>query len=72
VLRLDANAVKEKRVMLGQTQDKFCSVTGMSKAFLSRIETGKANNVTIGTINALALGLGISPSELLTEGEKEE
>lgn len=44
--------------------NKFAMMVGLSKSFVIQIEHGR-RNVSLDTIERIAHGLGISPSELL-------
>ena len=42
------------------TQDKLAELSGLSRQTVNAIETGNAENVTTGTLEAIAKALGVS------------
>ena len=58
-----ANPVKVWREYRGLTQDALATQSGISKAYLCQIETGKRKG-TIKTLRAIATALGITVDDL--------
>jgi len=58
--------MKRARLSKGMTLKDLSDVTGLSQAFLSEVETGKANP-TLDSLRRIAKGLGVSLFDLLTE-----
>jgi SOS-response transcriptional repressor LexA len=57
--------VRRRRAQLGLTQDQLAPRAGISKPYLSNIETGKAKNPpSDGVLKALEQALGFEPGEL--------
>jgi len=57
--------IRQRREALGLTQEKLAATVGISKPYLSNIETGKAKNPpTDGILRSLEAALGISGGEL--------
>ena len=59
--------VKEIREKKNMTQEELEARSGISRQTISAIETGKAGNVTVATLRALANGLETSISDLFFE-----
>lgn len=57
-------AVRARRRSLGLTLEAVGRRTGLSKSFLSQVESGRTNP-TLGTLTRLALALGATPAALL-------
>lgn len=49
--------VKERREELRMSQKELAQKSGVSRQMISMIETGKAENVTLGTMKAIATAL---------------
>jgi transcriptional regulator with XRE-family HTH domain len=56
--------VRELRKAKGLSQEAFASLCGLDRTYISGIERG-VRNVSIINIEALAVGLGVSLSELM-------
>ena len=63
-------ALRRMRLAVGLTQEQLGLESGVQRNFISLIETGQ-NQPTITTIFKLAEALGIKPSALVIEAEKE-
>ncbi len=63
-------ALRRLRLAAGITQEQLGLESGVQRNFVSLIETGQ-NQPTITTIFKLARALGIKPSELVEEAERE-
>jgi putative transcriptional regulator len=59
--------VKEIREQKNMTQEELEARSGISRQTISAIENGKANNVTVATLRALANGLETSIGDLFFE-----
>ncbi len=59
-----AVAIREQRTALGVTQEGFADAIRMHRAYYSKIERGE-RNVTLATLERVAKGLGVKPSQLL-------
>ena len=55
--------IREKRGIEGLSQDDLAGKSGLTKARISDIETGKINNPQAKTVDALCVALGISREE---------
>lgn len=60
--------IRDKRKSLGLTQDQLCQQVGISKSFLSEVETGK-RNLSSNNLLDLAKALGCSCDYLLVGGD---
>lgn len=58
--------IKEKRLQLGLSQEKFALSINMGRTYFASIEKGK-RNISILNIEKIAKGLNISLSELFQE-----
>jgi len=56
-------AVRERRTLLGFSQEGFADSIGMHRAYYGQIERGK-KNLTVSTLARLAGGLGIPLRDL--------
>lgn len=52
--------IKMLRKEREMTQDKLAELSGLSRQTVNAIESGKAENVTTGTLEAIAKALGVS------------
>ena len=59
-----ARNVRHFRTLRGLTQHELSVAAGLSRSFISQIERGRFS-VTLETIGALSVGLGIAPAELV-------
>jgi transcriptional regulator with XRE-family HTH domain len=60
--------IRERRLMLGESQELVASTCRLSRGRYRRIETGRATNVTIMELDRIAAVLGLSPSIRLYPG----
>jgi DNA-binding XRE family transcriptional regulator len=60
--------IRDKRKSLGLTQDQLCQQVGISKSFLSEVETGK-RNLSSAHLLGIAKALGCSCDFLLVGGD---
>jgi transcriptional regulator with XRE-family HTH domain len=59
--------VLEKRKEKGLSQDELGKIAGISRNYVSQIERGIAQSISMKVINRLAVALGASPAELTGE-----
>ena len=59
--------VQEKRRERGFSQTELGDLVGISRNYVSLIERGDAENISMKIVNQLAVALGTSPSELTGE-----
>lgn len=55
---MDYKIIKERRVLLGLTQQDLADYTGLSLRFIKSVETGKGNP-SIGSLEKIAQVLGL-------------
>ncbi|WP_278848564.1 helix-turn-helix domain-containing protein [Megamonas hypermegale] len=58
--------IKEKRLQLGLSQEKFALSINMDRTYLASVEKGK-RNISILNLEKIAKGLNISLSELFQD-----
>jgi transcriptional regulator with XRE-family HTH domain len=63
--------IKQRRLDLGWTQDQLCTKTGLSKSFLSELESGK-RSVSATNLLSIARTLSVSLDYLMTGTASEE
>ncbi len=68
VSSLQESSLKRARLARSMTLKGLSELTGLSQAFISEVENGKANP-TIDTLRRLAKGLGVSLFDILSEEE---
>lgn len=56
--------IKERREELHMTQEELASRSGVSRQTISSLETGKYENVLIGTLAAIATALGTTVDKI--------
>jgi len=59
--------VLAKRKETGLSQEKLGEKAGISRNYVSQIERGEADSISIKVINKLAVALGVSPAQLTGE-----
>lgn len=64
------NRIKELRIRAGFTQNKLAEWSGVSQTHLRRVELGQ-QDITVGQLNFICDGLGITLAEFFAEDEKE-
>ncbi len=62
-----ADQVFRRRRELGISQSSLAKLAGISRNYVSMIERGEAQNVSINVLNSLAAALGTSPAVLTGE-----
>lgn len=65
-------ALKAKRGELGMSQEALAELAGISRTYLSHIETGEAQNISMTILGQLASVLGWTLAELLGEATQRE
>lgn len=58
--------IKELRNAKGFSQEKFALLIDMDRTYYASVESGK-RNISINNINKIAIGLGVSLSELFKD-----
>jgi transcriptional regulator with XRE-family HTH domain len=56
--------VKRLRLRLGLSQEQLAEVCGYHRTYIGSIERGE-RNITISTLEAVAVALGVKPADLL-------
>lgn len=56
--------IKERREELKMTQEELAQKSGVSRQTISSIETGKYENVLVGTLAAIATALGTTVDKI--------
>ena len=51
-------SIMERRKALGMSQEELAALSGISRQTISAIESGKSENVLVGTLAAIASALG--------------
>ncbi len=64
-----ADNVKRMRAARGYTQDELARICGFEKSYVSRVEQAIVN-ITLANLQALAVGLGCTESELLMRRDR--
>jgi transcriptional regulator with XRE-family HTH domain len=64
VLQRFGNRLREKRMALGLSQERFADKAKLDRTYVSGIERGK-RNIALRNIGAIAKALGISIAELM-------
>lgn len=62
---LDRRKMRRIRETNGQTQEVVAKLSGMRPEVVSKIERGKRDNITLETLDNLAIALKVKPAELL-------
>lgn len=60
--------IKERREALRMTQEELAQKSGVSRQTISSIETGKYENVLVGTLAAIATALGTTVDKIFYPG----
>jgi len=68
--QLLARNLRTLRLDRGWSQEKMAEKCGLHRTYVGAIERGE-RNVTLETLNALALALGVFPAELISESHRE-
>jgi transcriptional regulator with XRE-family HTH domain len=59
-----------RRKRLGWTQEELAERAGIGQAHISRLESGKSDNITIDNLRRIARALGCSVVDLLPEEDR--
>jgi len=65
-----ARNLRALRLARGWSQEKMAEKCGLHRTYVGAIERGE-RNVTLDTLNALAVALGVSAAELITDSHRE-
>lgn len=65
LLQTIGRVVRERRTLLGYSQEGFADSIGMHRAYYGQIERGR-KNLTVGTLARLARGLALPLRDLFT------
>lgn len=57
--------IKMVRVMNSQSKSKIAKLTGLSRSYISEIESGKYDNPSLNTILKLCKALECSPNDII-------
>lgn len=68
--QLLARNLRALRLSRGWSQEEMAERCGLHRTYVGAIERGE-RNVTLETLNALALALGASPAELIADFHRE-
>ncbi len=69
--QLFAENVRRIRLKIGLTQEKVAEAAGLHPNYISSVERGE-RNISIGNIENIAIALGVSMSELVTDYQPQE
>jgi len=64
LLNIVAANVKDRRLRLGLSQEQLAALSGFHRTYIGSVERGE-RNITLSTLEALAVVLEIAPEELL-------
>jgi len=64
-----ARNLRALRLVRGWSQEKMAEECGLHRTYVGAIERGE-RNVTLETLNALALALGVSAAELIIDSQR--
>lgn len=64
-LRLLGERIQKYRVSKSNTQEQLADSIGSNSSYISKVENGQAEGLTIQMVRSIAKGLGITPAELL-------
>lgn len=63
-----ADNVKARRLRLGLSQEELADLCGYHRTYIGSIERAE-RNITLSTLEAVALALDLSPKELVTHND---
>ncbi len=63
---LIASNVKKLRLRMGLSQEEFADLCGYHRTYIGSVERSE-RNITVSTLEALALALKVEPTELLRD-----
>lgn len=64
--RILAKKLRSYRTVQGLSQEAFAERCGLHRTYIGAIERGE-RNVTLDTLNEIAIALGVSSAELITD-----
>lgn len=63
-------ALRQLRREKGVTMSELSRLSGVSRTYISELESGKANDPSVAVLTSLAEALGVPPSRMLGEPEE--
>jgi transcriptional regulator with XRE-family HTH domain len=63
-------AIAKRRLRLRLTQNELSTLAGVGRGYLSDVETGRRDNITVLTLLRLSESLQIAPTKLIVMVEK--
>ncbi len=67
--RILAKKLRSYRITQGLSQETFAERCGLHRTYIGAIERGE-RNITLDTLNEIAIALGVSSAELISTSEK--
>jgi len=68
-LKLLGDRVRQRRIGLGISQEAFANKCGVHLTYIGKVERGE-QNVSMGSLERIAKGLGVRISQLVREAEE--
>ncbi|HSY82141.1 MAG TPA: helix-turn-helix transcriptional regulator [Gemmatimonadaceae bacterium] len=68
-LKLLGDRVRQRRIGLGISQEAFANKCGVHRTYIGKVERGE-QNVSMGSLERIAKGLGVRISQLVREAEE--
>ena len=68
-LKLLGDRVLQRRLGLGISQEAFANKCGVHRTYIGKVERGE-QNVSMGSLERIAKGLGVRISQLVREAEE--
>jgi transcriptional regulator with XRE-family HTH domain len=68
-LKLLGDRVRQRRLGLGISQEAFANKCGVHRTYIGKVERGE-QNVSMGSLERIAKGLGVRISQLVREAEE--
>ena len=68
-LKLLGDRVRQRRLGLGISQEAFANKCGVHRTYIGKVERGE-QNVSMGSLEGIAKGLGVRISQLVREAEE--
>ena len=68
-LKLLGDRVRQRRLGLGISQEAFAYKCGVHRTYIGKVERGE-QNVSMGSLERIAKGLGVRISQLVREAEE--